>query len=68
MSQKLKFAIKLAKEAGRIIIEGLDRAVIKKSKADKRDICSNIDRETEKMIRAKIKRTKNCYKKIRINF
>lgn len=56
MTKELKFAIKLAKDAGKIVIDGLDKVVVKKSKADKRDIYTNIDREAERMIINRIKK------------
>jgi len=56
MTQELKFAIKLAKEAGKIIMNGLDKVIIERSKLDKRDICTNIDEKVEKMLVSRIKK------------
>ncbi len=56
MTQELKFAIKLAKEAGKIIMNSLDKVIIERSKLDKRDICTDIDEKVEKMLVSKIKK------------
>ncbi len=55
MSEELKFAIELAKEAGEILMNGFDRVRVEKTKADKRDILTNMDLEAEKIIIEKIK-------------
>lgn len=56
MKQELKFAIKLARDAGKLVIDRLDKVVIEKSKADKRDICTKVELEAEKMIINRIKK------------
>ena len=58
MTKELKFAIKLAENAGKILISGLDKVIVKKTKSDKRDICTNVDIAAEEMI---IKRIKSKY-------
>lgn len=50
MSEELKFAIKLAKDTGKIIMDGFDKVTVEKSKADRRDVVTNIDLKAEKMI------------------
>lgn len=56
MTEELKFAIELIKDAGKIVMDGLGKVVVKKHKLDKRDICTNIDQEVEKMIVNRIKK------------
>jgi len=56
MTQELKFAIKLIKDAGQLVMDGLDKVVVERSKADKRDICIKAELEAEKMITDRIKK------------
>ncbi|KPJ55419.1 hypothetical protein AMJ47_00975 [Parcubacteria bacterium DG_72] len=58
MREELKFAIDLAKDVGKILMDGIDKVEIEKSKTDKRDICTNMDLRAEKLI---IKRIRNKY-------
>lgn len=56
MSEELEFAIKLAKDAGKILMQKINNAVIKKYKRDKRNIVTNADLKTEKIILGMIRR------------
>ncbi|MBU2545074.1 inositol monophosphatase [Patescibacteria group bacterium] len=55
MTKELKFATNLAKDAGKILMDEFGKAKILKTKADKRDVCTNVDLKTEQMIIGKIK-------------
>ena len=56
MSKELKFAIKLARDAGKILMDGLDKAVVKRYKIDRRDIVTSMDLKSEELIVSRIKK------------
>ena len=55
MTKELEFAKDLARQAGNILMNSLDKVRVKESKKDRRDIVTNIDLESEKMIIERIK-------------
>lgn len=55
MSKELKFAIEIAKEAGQILMDGLGKVKVVKTKADKLHIVTNMDLGSENLIIEKIK-------------
>lgn len=56
MSEQLKFAIKLTKDAGKILMNGLNKVVIEEYKVNKQDIVTNMDLMVEQKTKNRIKK------------
>lgn len=56
MTEQLKFAIYLAKTAGETLVAGFDNSFIKYSQVNRRNVVTNMDLESEKMIIGLIKK------------
>lgn len=50
MSEQLKFAINLAKDARKILMGGIGKEFTKKTKEKKADFATEMDLEVEKMV------------------